>query len=188
MFRFVLLILIAFTACGARHLHENQTAATQEYKQMDLVSLDGTPFDRAQLDGKVVLYVNVASRCGLTPQYDGLQALYDAKKDAGLVIVGVPCNQFAGQEPGTADEIQSFCRINYGVNFPLLEKQDVNGDDRSALYNYLVGSTAGEGRAIKWNFEKFVLDRKGHVIGRFRPHVQPRSKEMKSVIEKALAS
>jgi glutathione peroxidase len=109
----------------------------------------------------------------LTPQYQALQALYDAHKDQGLVVIGVPCNQFAGQEPGDAEQIASFCSATYGVTFPLLEKQDVNGPDRSALYRWLVESPAGGGADIEWNFAKFVVDRDGRVVARFAPTVAP---------------
>jgi glutathione peroxidase len=138
-----------------------------------LVRLDGSPLPPAQLDGKTLLIVNVASRCGLTPQYQALQALYQAHHEAGLVVVGVPCNQFAGQEPGSPDEIAAFCRTTYGVTFPLLEKQDVNGSQRSPLYRWLVDSQAGGGEDIEWNFAKFVVGPDGGVRARFAPTVAP---------------
>ena len=142
--------------------------------------------DAAQLNGKVVLFVNVASKCGFTQQYDGLQELYKQYKDQGLVIVGVPCNQFGNQEPGKAAEIKSFCRINYGVDFPLLEKQDVNGKNRSELYNSLVHSSVGKGKRILWNFEKFIVDRKGNVTHRFRSVSSPQGGEITSAIQQLL--
>jgi len=173
--------------CAGRvDLHPDQAVATQEYREMDLTSLDGSHFDRSQIDGKVVLYVNVASKCGLTPQYEALQALYEGRQEGGFVIVGVPCNQFGGQEPGSSDEIASFCKLNYGVEFPLLEKQDVNGKDRSSLYRYLVGSEAGAGKDINWNFEKFVVGRDGSVLHRFAPTVTPDDGELLSAIDAAL--
>ncbi len=149
---------------------------------MDLTALNGDPLAKDVLDGKVVLFVNVASRCGLTPQYEGLQKLYDAKKDAGLVIVGVPCNQFAGQEPGDADQIATFCERNYGVTFPLLAKQKVNGPKRSALYTFLVG----DGPDIEWNFGKFLVGRDGQVLQRFAPNVEPGAAELVAAIDAAL--
>jgi len=152
-----------------------------------LKSLDGTPMDANALQGKVVLFVNVASRCGFTRQYEGLQELYAAKKDAGLVIVGVPCNQFGGQEPGSPEEIATFCKMNYGVNFPLLEKQDVNGPQRSDLYGWLIASEPGGGKDIGWNFEKFVVGRDGNVIQRFGSATGPRSATLVDVIDAALA-
>ena len=153
-----------------------------------LTALSGSALPEADLAGKVVLFVNVASKCGYTPQYDGLQKLWLDLKDRGLVVVGVPCNQFGGQEPGTSTEIESFCKLNYGVDFPLLEKQAVNGGDRSALYDYLIGSPAGGGTNVKWNFEKFLVGRDGAVVARFPSSVAPDSPELRGAIEAALAA
>ena len=121
---------------------------TIHWESLSLVGLDGAPFDTAQLTQKVVLIVNVASKCGLTPQYKTLQALYDANKNKDFVILGVPCNQFLGQEPGDSEQIARFCSMNYGVSFPLLEKQEVNGGGRSPLYQTLVESEAGGGLSL----------------------------------------
>lgn len=150
----------------------------------ELTALDGSPLPAEVLSGKAVLYVNVASKCGYTNQYDGLQALWTEFKDQGLVVVGVPCNQFAGQEPGGAEEIASFCRMNYGVDFPLLEKQDVNGKARSALYQQLIGS----GPDVKWNFEKFLVGRDGQVKARFGTAVEPSDPALRAAIVAALGS
>ena len=157
-------------------------AAAEPQMPESMTRLDGTSMPASELSGKVVLVVNVASKCGFTSQYDGLQAMYDKYKDQGLVIVGVPCNQFGSQEPGKSEEIQSFCRINYGVNFPLLEKQNVNGSDRSALYQFLIG----KGTPVLWNFEKFLVGRDGQVIDRFRSMTAPDSKKLIKAVEKAL--
>jgi glutathione peroxidase len=165
-----------------------EVAVSNPLASLSLTRLDGTPFPTSELTGKAVLFVNVASKCGLTPQYEALQALYTAKKDQGLVIVGVPSNQFGAQEPGTKEEIATFCKVNYGVTFPLLEKQDVNGPSRSPLYQWLVASEAGGGKDIAWNFEKFVVDRHGRVIERISPKVAPDSPEVKAAVDKALAS
>ena len=151
-----------------------------------LTSLSGQAMPADVTAGKVVLYVNVASQCGYTPQYKGLEALYNTYKDRGLVIVGVPCNQFGGQEPGTAAEIQNFCQINYGVTFPLLEKQDVNGAGRSPLYQALISSPAGGGGDVRWNFEKFLVGRDGVVISRFKSAVTPEDPGLRAAIEAAL--
>ena len=151
-----------------------------------LTRLDGKPLSREEIGGKVVLFVNVASRCGLTPQYEGLVKIHDRFKDRGFVIVGAPCNQFLGQEPGTAEDIAKFCSTTYGVDFPLLEKQDVNGAKRSPLYQWLVGSEAGGGTDIAWNFEKFLVGRNGAVLKRFSPKVTPEADEVVSAIEQAL--
>src|SRR3954463_14644750 len=121
-------------------------------------ALDGTPADLSQYKDKTVLLVNVASKCGLTPQYSGLERIHEKYKDKGFTVLGVPCNQFLGQEPGTAEEIQEFCSTTYGVTFPLTEKVDVNGDDRHALYDDLVEVADADGHPcdIRWNFEKFL--------------------------------
>ena len=155
-------------------------------KGIALTSLNGEKLPATQFDGKVVLFVNVASKCGYTRQYEGLQQLYDTYHDKGLEIVGVPCNQFGGQEPGSAEEIQTFCKMNYGVTFPLLEKQDVNGDQRSALYKYLVTSQAGQSKDIRWNFEKFLVGKDGQVISRYPSSTEPMSTELTTAIESAL--
>jgi glutathione peroxidase len=126
--------------------------------------------------------VNVASRCGLTPQYTGLQKLYETYQDRGLVVLGVPCNQFGGQEPGTASDIEEFCQVNYGVTFPLTEKVDVNGTGRHPLYRWLIG----EGGDIQWNFEKFVVTPGGAVAGRFEPGVTPEDERLVATIERLL--
>jgi glutathione peroxidase len=183
-------------APGADAVHASTTAdaaapagkaATETgMPDMDLVRLDGAPLDKAVLDGKVVLFVNVASKCGFTPQYEGLQALHDTYAARGFTVVGVPCNQFGGQEPGSAQEIASFCQENYGVRFPMLEKQKVNGKERSPLYDWLVDSPAGEGKKIGWNFEKFLVGRDGTVLARWPSRVAPQDAAITGAIEKAL--
>ena len=149
----------------------------------NLTLLSGDSIESSKWDGKVLLFVNVASRCGFTTQYDGLQKLWTDYKDRGLVVVGVPCNQFGSQEPGKADEIQSFCRINYGVDFPLLDKQNVNGKERSELYKYLLANFK---TPVAWNFEKILVGRDGKVIDRFRSATTPDSDKLKAAIESAL--
>ncbi|KAK5773713.1 glutathione peroxidase GPX2 PWA37_004997 [Arxiozyma heterogenica] len=141
----------------------------------------GNPYPFSQLEGKVVLIVNVASKCGFTPQYDGLEELYKKYKDQGLVILGFPCNQFGHQEPGTQEEIQEFCRLNYGVTFPIMQKIDVNGDNEDPVYRYLKSQKAGMFglTRIKWNFEKFLIDKKGNVIERFSSLTKPVSLDSK---------
>jgi len=151
-----------------------------------LTTLHGTPLPPSALQGKVLLFVNVASKCGFTPQYEGLQALHDRFVDAGLDIIGVPCNQFGRQEPGSADEIASFCQENYGVAFVMLQKQDVNGADRSPLYEWLVNSEVGGGTDIKWNFEKFLVGRDGTVKAHFGSRAKPMGGEIVAAVEAAL--
>jgi glutathione peroxidase len=143
-------------------------------------TLDGRELSLAEFRGKTVLVVNVASRCGYTPQYKGLQALYAAKRDQGLVVLGVPANDFGAQEPGTDGEIQSFCETNYGVSFPMLSKITVKGASKHPLYQWLTSAApAGE---VSWNFEKFLIDGTGNVVGRFASRVAPDSKELSDAL------
>jgi glutathione peroxidase len=144
--------------------------------------LTGSPADLDRYRGQVVLVVNVASKCGLTPQYAGLQELADKYADRGLTVLGVPCNQFAGQEPGSAADIEEFCQVNYGVTFPLTEKVEVNGPGRHPLYAELIG----DGGDIQWNFEKFLVAPDGQVAARFSPQVDPQDGEISAAIEKLL--
>ena len=162
-------------------------AAPATFSSLALTDIDGKPLPAAATQGKVTLVVNVASKCGYTPQYKGLEALYQQYKAQGLVILGVPCNQFGGQEPGTAAEIKTFCSTTYGVSFPLLAKQDVNGPGRSPLYQLLVSSPAGGGSDIGWNFEKFLVGKTGAVLARFPSKVSPESPELHKAITAALA-
>jgi len=157
-------------------------------KDIALTTLDGKPATLAELSDGATLIVNVASKCGLTPQYTALEKLANDYGDRGLTVVGVPCNQFMGQEPGTADEIQAFCSTTYGVTFPLLEKTDVNGDDRHPLYTELTKAVDSDGEAgdIQWNFEKFLVAPDGEVVNRFRPRTEPDAPEVISAIEAVL--
>jgi glutathione peroxidase len=154
----------------------------------EIASLTGGPADLAQYQGKALLIVNVASRCGLTPQYNGLQKLAEEYAGRGLAVLGVPCNQFGGQEPGTAEEIQTFCAANYGVAFPLTEKAEVNGPGRHPLYEQLVSTPDGSGEAgdVRWNFEKFLVAPDGTVAARFRPTTVPDAPELLAAIDKIL--
>ncbi|TDB75074.1 glutathione peroxidase [Micromonospora sp. KC723] len=155
------------------------------------IEIDALAGGPARLDayrGRALLVVNVASRCGLTPQYAGLERLHREYADRGLVVLGVPCNQFAGQEPGTADEISEFCRITYGTTFPMTEKVDVNGPARHPLYAELVDTADAGGHTgdVRWNFEKFLVAPDGTVAARFAPTVTPDSAELREAIEKTL--
>lgn len=151
-------------------------------------SLQGTAGVLSSLEGKVTLVVNVASKCGLTPQYEQLEQLQKKYSEKGFSVLGVPCNQFLGQEPGTAEEIATFCSSTYGVTFPLTEKIEVNGDNRHALYNALtsVADEEGVNGDIRWNFEKFLVARDGSVIARFHPKTAPDAPEVIAAIEAAL--
>jgi glutathione peroxidase len=154
-----------------------------------IATLDGTPSSLAPYRGMTLLLVNVASRCGLTPQYAGLQALHDRFADRGFSVLGFPCNQFLGQEPGSPEEIAQFCSATYGVSFPLFEKIEVNGPGRHPLYQLLVDTPDSEGNAgdVAWNFEKFLVASDGAVAGRFRPQVEPEDPALIAAIDAQLA-
>ena len=149
-------------------------------------TLNGTPASLADYKGSAALVVNVASKCGLTPQYEGLQKLQDSYADRGFTVLGFPCNQFLEQEPGTAEEIQEFCSVNYGVTFPMFAKIDVNGDNKDPLYAELEETADvadGHTGDIRWNFEKFLVSPTGEVVGRFSPTVEPMDPALVSAIE-----
>jgi len=153
-----------------------------------LTALDGTPLDLADLKGTATLVVNVASKCGLTPQYEGLERLQQRYRDRGFKVLGVPCNQFGGQEPGTPEEIATFCSTTYGVTFPLTEKVDVNGEQRHFLYQQLteVPDATGAAGDIQWNFEKFLVSPDGDIVARFRPMTTPEDDEVIAAVEAVL--
>ncbi len=154
-----------------------------------LARLDGTPGTLADLTGgRPALLVNVASKCGLTPQYTGLEELQETYADRGFTVVGVPCNQFGGQEPGSAEEIAEFCSATYGVSFPMSEKVEVNGDDRHPIYQELVETPNEKGEAgdVQWNFEKFLIGADGSVVARFNPGIEPHDPLLVSAIEAQL--
>lgn len=153
-----------------------------------LTTLDGNPTSLGDYDGRALLVVNVASKCGLTPQYGAIEQLARDYTDRGLTVIGVPCNQFMGQEPGTPEEIATFCSTSYGVTFPLLAKVDVNGADRHPLYAELTqtADAAGEAGDVQWNFEKFLIAPSGEVVNRFRPRTEPDAPEVIAAIEAVL--
>lgn len=151
-----------------------------------LNDIDGQPLSLDRFRGKAVLLVNVASKCGLTPQYKGLEALHRSHKERGLVVLGLPCNQFGGQEPGTEAEIRTFCQSKYDVSFPMTSKIDVNGAGRHALYEWLAGAGARFPGDIQWNFEKFVVDRTGAVAARIGPRTAPDDAKLVAAVEAAL--
>ena len=163
------------------------TATTPKLYSFTLPAIDGSPMPLQNFQGKVLLLVNVASKCGLTPQYTGLEALYEKYKGRGFVILGFPANNFGAQEPGTNEEIQQFCALNYDVKFPLYGKISVKGDDQAPLYEYLTNETGSQMAGdIQWNFTKFLVDRNGDVVKRFEPGVTPDSAEMITAIENLL--
>ena len=152
-------------------------------------TLAGEPGSLGDLAGRTLLVVNVASKCGLTPQYTGLERLHEKYADRGFSVVGFPCNQFGGQEPGTAEEIQEFCSTSYGVTFPMYEKVEVNGPGRHPIYTELTAVTDAEGEAgdIQWNFEKFLVSGDGEIVGRFRPRTEPEDPALIAAIEEQLS-
>ena len=162
-----------------------------DLRELPVTTLRGEPTTLGALtDGHPALVVNVASRCGLTPQYSQLEALHEEYGPRGFTVVGVPCNQFRGQEPGTAEEIEAFCSTTYGVTFPMTAKIEVNGDARDAVYDVLTAKEDAEGKAgdIQWNFEKFVVGKDGKVVGRFRPLVEPNDPALRTCIESAMGT
>ena len=164
-----------------------QSQAASIY-DMEMKRLDGTPEKLSDYEGKVILAVNVASKCGNTPQYAGLESLYEKYGEKGFTILGFPCNQFFGQEPGTAEQIQQFCSINYGVTFPLFEKLEVKGPGQHPLYALLSEAQDDAGKAgnVQWNFEKFLVGRDGRIARRFRPKTQPDDPKVVAAIESLL--
>ncbi|MGN8225435.1 glutathione peroxidase [Gracilimonas sp. BCB1] len=163
--------------------------ATEQTSLYDFTvqDIDGEEVSLEQYKGQVILVVNVASKCGYTPQYEGLQKIYEAYKDEGFVILGFPANNFNGQEPGTDQEIKQFCTLEYGVEFPMFSKVSVKGEDQAALFSYLTSLPNDDfDGEIKWNFEKFLIDKNGLLKRRFRSSVEPQSKPLVNAIEKEL--
>jgi glutathione peroxidase len=156
-----------------------------DFYNLEAQKLNGTTVKMDEYKGKTIVVVNTASKCGLTPQYEGLEKLYQKHREEGLVILGFPCNQFANQEPGDADDIQEFCEVNYGVSFPMFAKVEVNGEGTHPVFKYLKSELNGLfGKKIKWNFTKFVIDKNGKPVKRFAPVTKP--EKMESTIKKLL--
>jgi glutathione peroxidase len=176
-------LLLSAVAIFTSSAQEKKPAA--HFYDFSANNLKGKSVSMKSFEGKVVLVVNVASKCGFTPQYKGLEELYKKHESKGLVILGFPCNQFGGQEPGTAEEISSFCSLNYGVTFPMFAKIEVNGDNTHPLYAFLKEALPGTlGNAIKWNFTKFLLDKKGNPVKRYGSMTKP--EEIEEEIQKLL--
>lgn len=191
-----LTLTLAIFACTSAPADETPAAKAEETKvakkkentnvyDIPVKTLEGEALDLKKYKGKVLLVVNVASRCGATPQYTQLQAMHEKYSEKGLVVVGVPCNQFGGQEPGSSKDIREFCTTRYDVKFPILEKVDVNGDDRSKLYSYLIDN-AEDHSDIGWNFEKFIVNKEGKVAGRFSTRTKPDAPEVVKLLEEEL--
>lgn len=186
----IMAVSIYTTGCTKKQGPENTNKMTSKttdpinISDQKVKTIDGQEKSLSDYKGKVVLIVNVASKCGYTKQYEGLQDIYNKYKDRGFEILAFPCNDFGGQEPGTLEEIQDFCKTNYNVTFTLFDKVKVLGEDRSALYAKLINyEPAGD---ISWNFEKFLIDKSGNVVGRYKSKVKPESEEMTMAIEKLL--
>ena len=186
-----LLLITAFmtlaSATSGSEGEKEDTRMTSIY-DFNAVNIDGNDVNLADYKGKVLLIVNVASKCGFTPQYEGLQKLYSEYKDRGFEILAFPANDFMGQEPGTNEQIKTFCRVNYQVSFPLFSKISVKGENIHPLYKYLTDKNTNPKFAgkITWNFNKFLIDRKGNIVNRFDSKIKPRSPEVIQAIEKAL--
>lgn len=167
---------------------EAQVPMDQTIYQFTMDDISGKPVSLKQYEGKVVLIVNVASECGLTPQYEGIQALYEAKKDRGLVVLGFPANNFMGQEPGTNEEIQTFCSVRYGVGFPMFSKISVDGKDMHPLYQFLTDKDKNGvlNANVTWNFQKFLIGPDGKVVASFKPTTKVESPEVQEAIEALL--
>ena len=174
MKRIIGLVAIAalfFSSCASK---KNSEAGTSKFYEYSALNIRGDEVKMSDFKGKVVLIVNTASKCGYTPQFEGLEKLYKKYNDEGLVVLGFPSNQFGNQDPGTNEEIQEFCQANYGVSFPMFDKIDVNGDAAHPLFKHLRKETKGLlGDAVKWNFTKFLVDRNGTVLKRYAPQVDP---------------
>ncbi len=197
-----IMILVLAVAAGLSCKSKEDTKNTSEPSErtkpavpaesiygFELDDIDGNPVKLARYEGKVLLIVNVASECGYTPQYEGLQAIYDQYKDRGFAVLGFPANNFGGQEPGTNEQIKQFCATTYGVTFPMFSKISVKGDDKHLLYQHLTATEPGRqfGGEIKWNFNKFLIDRKGQVIAVYGSKTEPQGPQLISDIENALS-
>lgn len=177
--------LIALTAASLfSSSSSNDSANISEFTVIDINLKEVKLSD---YNGKVLLIVNVASKCGFTSQYEGLQKIYEMYKDQGFEVLGFPCNDFGGQEPGTNEEIKNFCSINYNVTFPMFDKVHVKGDQKAPLFDFLTDNSVTGKSSIKWNFEKFIIDKEGNIVDRFRSVAKPDSKKITSLIERELS-
>ncbi len=170
------MLTFLFFGCSANK--KNSTIFAQNFYNFSATDMKGAEISMEQFKGKIVLVVNTASKCGFTPQFEGLEQLYQKYKDDGLVVLGFPCNQFGSQDPGTNEEIQEFCQLNYGVTFPMFAKIDVNGENAHPLYQFLKESLPGSpGTAIKWNFTKFLISADGTPLKRYGSNIKPKNLE-----------
>ena len=187
-FRYIsyLLFLLGFSFNSSAK-NSGTESSSSDIKDIVVKDMNGKEVNLADYKGKVLLIVNVASKCGYTPQYEGLEAIYNKYKEKGFEILAFPCNDFGGQEPGTNEEIKTFCSSKYNVTFKLFDKIKVLGDERSPLYARLINNNVTEKGDVKWNFEKFLIDKNGNIVSRFRSKVKPESEEITKAIESELA-
>lgn len=184
-----LLLAVSFMSMSLTTAGTDSGTEVDSVHDFELNNIDGEKINLSTYEGKVLLIVNTASECGYTPQYEGLQAIYEEYKDEGLVVLGFPANNFGGQEPGTNEEIKQFCRVNFSVTFPMFSKISVKGEDINPMFSYLIQQENPDFTGkIKWNFEKFLVNRDGQLIRRFRSAVTPESDEINSAIKQALGS
>lgn len=187
----LIFLLFAFSACAQeekRDLKDNkiEDEKAETIYEFSVIDIDGNETDLEKYRGKVLLVVNTASKCGFTPQYEGLQKIYEEYQDSGFTVLGFPSNDFGNQEPGTNEEIKEFCSLNYEVSFPLFDKVKVTGEGKTELYQFLTKNENVEKGEIKWNFEKFLISRDGEVVARFRSAVEPESDELISRLKSEL--
>jgi glutathione peroxidase len=182
----VLILLFAFQVILSAQTKDKQMETQPVLYSFTMKTIDGNDKKLSDYKGKVLMIVNVASKCGHTPQYKGLEALYEKYKEQGFMILGFPANNFFSQEPGTNEEIKTFCSLNYGVTFDMFSKISVKGDDQHPLYHYLTEESPVPG-AVKWNFQKYLVDRKGNVVDKFSPGTEPTEKEVIAEIEKLVS-
>ncbi len=190
IFLITLAVLLNFGCAGSNAAQTAKNSPTVEGKTIydfSMTDIEGKKVELSQYKNKVAMIVNTASKCGNTPQYEGLQKIYDKYKDQGFVVLGFPANNFMGQEPGTNEEIKDFCTLKYKVSFPMFSKISVKGEDQDAFYNFLTNEKAQFPGDITWNFEKFLINEKGEVIARFTPKTKPEEPQVIEAIEKALS-
>ncbi len=185
---FIITLIAVISSCSTKPVKQEKKMTDKNIYDMELTKINGEKITMSDYKGKVILIVNTASKCGYTKQYDGLQKLYDDYKNKGFVILGFPANNFMRQEPGTNQEIQNFCRINYGVSFPMFEKISVKGEDIDPIYEYLTSKETNPefGGNITWNFNKFLISKNGQIVNRFKSGDKPQSDIIKTAVENEL--
>jgi len=179
------ILTVTFAAASLFNLSATNTSS--DISEITVKDINLNDVKLSDYEGKVLLIVNVASKCGFTSQYEGLQKIYEKYKDQGFEVLGFPSNDFGGQEPGTNEEIKSFCSLNYGVTFPMFDKVHVKGDNKTPLFDLLTDNSVTGKSSIKWNFEKFIIDKEGNIVDRFRSVTKPDSKKITSLIEQELS-